>query len=56
MVGMVAQVCNPSYLEGGDLRIMDRGQPGQKVCKTSSYPMAGAVVCASHPSYVVKHK
>jgi hypothetical protein len=39
--GIVAQACNPSYFRGGDLKIAAQGMPKQKVCETSSQPMAG---------------
>jgi hypothetical protein len=32
--GMVAQVCNPSYLRGRDRRITVQSEPRQKVSKT----------------------
>jgi hypothetical protein len=40
-LGMVAKACKPNYLGGRKIRrIVVRVQPGQKVCKTPSQPMA----------------
>jgi hypothetical protein len=47
-LGVVDQVCIPSYLEGGDWEDEDLrpawAQIGQNVCETQSQPMAGPTV------------